>query len=172
MDTLRAKHPGGVFDLIFADPPYFLSNGNKPDLRVRRAAEMHIGLLAVEIAVNLPAGLKHTLGAVLFAVALVFVDRSFYGRRIPVDEAKGAKSFNQWSALTPTRFPRLSPGRGFIRGLFVCRAGLDNLAPKKTTICATLPCISRVSSRHLLQRCSSPTQTTPSFRPRRSRRIC
>lgn len=27
MDTLLAKHPGGVFDLIFADPPYFLSNG-------------------------------------------------------------------------------------------------------------------------------------------------
>ncbi|MBP7481345.1 MAG: site-specific DNA-methyltransferase [Lacunisphaera sp.] len=27
MDTLRAKYPHGVFDLIFADPPYFLSNG-------------------------------------------------------------------------------------------------------------------------------------------------
>lgn len=27
MDTLRAKHPDGVFDMIFADPPYFLSNG-------------------------------------------------------------------------------------------------------------------------------------------------
>lgn len=27
MDTLLAKHPGGVFDMIFADPPYFLSNG-------------------------------------------------------------------------------------------------------------------------------------------------
>jgi site-specific DNA-methyltransferase (adenine-specific) len=27
MDTLLAKHPHGVFDLIFADPPYFLSNG-------------------------------------------------------------------------------------------------------------------------------------------------
>ncbi len=27
MDTLIAKHPGGVFDMIFADPPYFLSNG-------------------------------------------------------------------------------------------------------------------------------------------------
>jgi site-specific DNA-methyltransferase (adenine-specific) len=27
MDTLHAKHPGGVFDMIFADPPYFLSNG-------------------------------------------------------------------------------------------------------------------------------------------------
>ncbi len=27
MDTLAAKHPGGCFDLIFADPPYFLSNG-------------------------------------------------------------------------------------------------------------------------------------------------
>ncbi|MBI2518706.1 MAG: site-specific DNA-methyltransferase [Opitutae bacterium] len=27
MDHLLQKHPGGVFDLIFADPPYFLSNG-------------------------------------------------------------------------------------------------------------------------------------------------
>lgn len=27
MDTIAAKHPAGVFDLIFADPPYFLSNG-------------------------------------------------------------------------------------------------------------------------------------------------
>jgi len=27
MDSIAAKHPGGCFDLIFADPPYFLSNG-------------------------------------------------------------------------------------------------------------------------------------------------
>ncbi len=27
MDAIAAKHPDGVFDLIFADPPYFLSNG-------------------------------------------------------------------------------------------------------------------------------------------------
>lgn len=27
MDTIATKHPDGVFDLIFADPPYFLSNG-------------------------------------------------------------------------------------------------------------------------------------------------
>lgn len=27
MDTMRANHPNGCFDLIFADPPYFLSNG-------------------------------------------------------------------------------------------------------------------------------------------------
>ena len=27
LDALAAKHPGGVFDMIFADPPYFLSNG-------------------------------------------------------------------------------------------------------------------------------------------------
>lgn len=27
MDRLLEKHPDGVFDLIFADPPYFLSNG-------------------------------------------------------------------------------------------------------------------------------------------------
>ena len=27
MDWLIGRHPGGLFDLIFADPPYFLSNG-------------------------------------------------------------------------------------------------------------------------------------------------
>ena len=27
MDQISAKHPDGCFDLIFADPPYFLSNG-------------------------------------------------------------------------------------------------------------------------------------------------
>jgi len=48
------------------------------------------GLLAVEIAVKMPDALKHTLGAVIFIVGLVFVYRSFYGMRIPVDGAKGA----------------------------------------------------------------------------------
>jgi K(+)-stimulated pyrophosphate-energized sodium pump len=48
------------------------------------------GLLAVEIAVKMPAGLKLSLGAVIFVVALVFVYRSFYGMRIPVDGAKDA----------------------------------------------------------------------------------
>ncbi len=47
------------------------------------------GLLAVEIAVKMPDTLKHTLGAVIFVIALVFVYRSFYGMRIPVDGAKG-----------------------------------------------------------------------------------
>ena len=31
------------------------------------------------------AGLKHTLGAIIFVVALVFVYRSFYGMRIPLN---------------------------------------------------------------------------------------
>ncbi|HEY0968081.1 MAG TPA: sodium-translocating pyrophosphatase [Opitutaceae bacterium] len=43
------------------------------------------GLLAVEIAVKMPAGPKHFIGAAIFVVALVFVYRSFYGMRIPVD---------------------------------------------------------------------------------------
>ncbi len=43
------------------------------------------GLLAVEIAVKMPAGTKHALGAVIFVVALVFVYRSFYGMRIPIN---------------------------------------------------------------------------------------
>ncbi len=43
------------------------------------------GLLAVEIAVKMPDALKHTLGAVIFVVGLVFVYRSFYGMRIPTN---------------------------------------------------------------------------------------
>ena len=27
MSALNEKHPGGLFDMVFADPPYFLSNG-------------------------------------------------------------------------------------------------------------------------------------------------
>ncbi len=47
------------------------------------------GLLAVEIAVTMPAGaLKTGIGAALFLVALVFVYRSFYAMRIPVDAEK------------------------------------------------------------------------------------
>ena len=45
------------------------------------------GLLAVEIAVKMPDGIKHALGAVIFIIALVFVYRSFYGMRIPVNPA-------------------------------------------------------------------------------------
>jgi K(+)-stimulated pyrophosphate-energized sodium pump len=45
------------------------------------------GLLAVEIAVKMPDTLKHTLGAAIFIVALVFVYRSFYCMRIPVNPA-------------------------------------------------------------------------------------
>ena len=42
------------------------------------------GLLAVEIAVTMQnANTKLAIGLVLFAVALVFVYRSFYGMRIP-----------------------------------------------------------------------------------------
>ena len=44
------------------------------------------GLLAVEIAVKMPATMKHALGAVIFVIALIFVYRSFYGMRIPQDQ--------------------------------------------------------------------------------------
>jgi site-specific DNA-methyltransferase (adenine-specific) len=27
MDAISLKHPDGCFDMVFADPPYFLSNG-------------------------------------------------------------------------------------------------------------------------------------------------
>ena len=46
------------------------------------------GLLAVEIAVKMPVGTKLFLGIAIFLVALVFVYRSFYGMRIPIDGAK------------------------------------------------------------------------------------
>ncbi|MEI6279538.1 MAG: sodium-translocating pyrophosphatase [Verrucomicrobiae bacterium] len=40
------------------------------------------GILAVEIAVNAPAGIAPKIGAVFFIIGLVFVYRSFYGMRI------------------------------------------------------------------------------------------
>jgi len=43
------------------------------------------GLLAVEIAVRMEPAVKHGIGVAVFAVGLVFVLRSFYGMRIPVD---------------------------------------------------------------------------------------
>jgi len=51
------------------------------------------GLLAVEIAVTMQSqGLKTALGTVFFLIALVFVYRSFYGMRIPVDAAAEKKA--------------------------------------------------------------------------------
>ncbi|MDQ5977958.1 MAG: K(+)-stimulated pyrophosphate-energized sodium pump, partial [Verrucomicrobiota bacterium] len=47
------------------------------------------GLLAVEIAVKMPAGLKHAIGGAIFVIGLVFVYRSFYSMRIPVNEKDG-----------------------------------------------------------------------------------
>jgi len=44
------------------------------------------GLLAVEIAVKMAPGPKLALGTVIFAVGLLFVYRSFYSMRIPVDQ--------------------------------------------------------------------------------------
>jgi K(+)-stimulated pyrophosphate-energized sodium pump len=41
------------------------------------------GLLAVELAIELPVATAHTAAAVFFAVAVVFVWRSFYAMRIP-----------------------------------------------------------------------------------------
>ncbi len=43
------------------------------------------GLLAVEIAVKMDPFAKHLVGGVIFLVALVFVYRSFYGMRIPIN---------------------------------------------------------------------------------------
>jgi K(+)-stimulated pyrophosphate-energized sodium pump len=46
------------------------------------------GLLAVELAITLSSCVRLTAFAACFAVALVFVYRSFYGMRIPQDEKK------------------------------------------------------------------------------------
>jgi K(+)-stimulated pyrophosphate-energized sodium pump len=44
------------------------------------------GLLATEIAVAMNPKTKYMLGAVLFAIALAFIYRSFYGMRIPEEK--------------------------------------------------------------------------------------
>ncbi len=46
------------------------------------------GLLAVELAVTLPANTSHILAAVFFAISVIFVWRSFYSMRIPNIEGK------------------------------------------------------------------------------------
>ena len=44
------------------------------------------GLLAIELAIELPPQLALSLAAVFFALSLVFVHRSFFSMRIKVDE--------------------------------------------------------------------------------------
>jgi K(+)-stimulated pyrophosphate-energized sodium pump len=44
------------------------------------------GLLAVELAIEMPPTPKILLSGVFFAVAIAFVYRSFYGMRIQTDE--------------------------------------------------------------------------------------
>ena len=46
------------------------------------------GLLAVEMAIELPATTKAALAAIFFVLGVIFVWRSFYGMRIKTDEAK------------------------------------------------------------------------------------
>jgi len=46
------------------------------------------GLLAVELAIELPAATAHTAAVIFFAVAVVFVWRSFYKMRIPARAAE------------------------------------------------------------------------------------
>ena len=45
------------------------------------------GLLAVELALEVPPFWKVGLAVVAFAIAIYFVHRSFYGMRIEVDES-------------------------------------------------------------------------------------
>src|SRR5262249_28755347 len=46
------------------------------------------GLLAVELAVNLPRSLNTWLSVIFFLVSAFFVYRSFYGMRIKIDESE------------------------------------------------------------------------------------
>src|SRR5262249_42782137 len=48
------------------------------------------GLLATEIAIKMDSGVKVVIGAVLFAVSLFFIYRSFYGMRIPEEKEETA----------------------------------------------------------------------------------
>jgi K(+)-stimulated pyrophosphate-energized sodium pump len=63
------------------------------------------GLLATEIAIKMTGGLKLGIGIVLFAVALIFVYRSFYGMRIP-EERSETKSDER--SVTKAREPELA----------------------------------------------------------------
>ncbi len=46
------------------------------------------GLLAVELAITLPAATALTAAVIFFVLSMVFVWRSFYGMRIPLMETK------------------------------------------------------------------------------------
>lgn len=50
------------------------------------------GLLAVELAIEMPRGTSQTLAAIFFAISVIFVWRSFYGMRIPVMDASKTMS--------------------------------------------------------------------------------
>jgi K(+)-stimulated pyrophosphate-energized sodium pump len=49
------------------------------------------GLLAVELAVTLPAATSHVLAVLFFGTSMVFVYRSFYGMRIGREKAAAAE---------------------------------------------------------------------------------
>ena len=53
------------------------------------------GILAVEIAVNAPAGIAPMIGAVFFLIGIVFVLRSFYGMRISTLHPQAHIDFNE-----------------------------------------------------------------------------
>jgi len=75
------------------------------------------GLLAVEIAVKMPAGPRLLLGAAILAVALVFVHRSFYAMRIPADARAGLTGLSGLRGAASSRPRRRgSSTRGRPRG--------------------------------------------------------
>jgi K(+)-stimulated pyrophosphate-energized sodium pump len=59
------------------------------------------GLLAVELAIVMPVGLKIGLSVAFFMAALVFVYRSFYGMRIATDETEEEPEENGNGAHAP-----------------------------------------------------------------------
>jgi K(+)-stimulated pyrophosphate-energized sodium pump len=57
------------------------------------------GLLAVELAIEIPTATRLTLAAVFFLISTVFVWRSFYGMRIPAQEAGEADTTTRPKAV-------------------------------------------------------------------------
>ena len=58
LNQIAAKHPDGIFDMVFADPPYFLSNGGSTCQNGERVA---VSKGEWDKSRGLPADLKFTL---------------------------------------------------------------------------------------------------------------
>jgi K(+)-stimulated pyrophosphate-energized sodium pump len=59
------------------------------------------GLLAVELAIELPQQIRYIAAGLLFLAALIFVYQSFYGMRIPPKPAEGTEPAKEEKAAEP-----------------------------------------------------------------------